>query len=70
MPRIAPLDPQRASGETTDIFREINAAFGMVPNLFRTSAHYPPLGVMELFVGFNKFLDSLHVDIDFPRWGA
>jgi alkylhydroperoxidase family enzyme len=28
------------------------------------------LGVMELFVGFNKFLDSLHVDIDFPRRGA
>jgi uncharacterized peroxidase-related enzyme len=181
MPRIAPLDPQHASGETTDIFREIKTAFGMVPNLFRTSAHYPPLlranwnkvkavmvegrlrrkvketiallvskdngcdycvashsaalrsigtsteeiarimedlaesdfsakergligfvrranlapsgiteeefqalkgfgatdaeivealGVMELFVGFNKFLDSLHVDIDFPRRGA
>jgi hypothetical protein len=28
------------------------------------------LGVMELFAGFNKFLDSLHVDIDFPRPGA
>jgi len=28
------------------------------------------LGVMELFAGFNKFLDSLHVDIDFPRRGA
>jgi uncharacterized peroxidase-related enzyme len=43
MPRIAPLDPEHASGETADIFREIKAAFGMVPNLFRTSAHYPPL---------------------------
>lgn len=43
MPRIAPLDPQHASGETAEIFREIKAAFGMVPNLFRTSAHYPPL---------------------------
>lgn len=43
MPRIAPLDPQNARDETADIFREIKAAFGMVPNLFRTSAHYPPL---------------------------
>ena len=39
MPRIAPLDPQNARDETADIFREIKAAFGMVPNLFRTSAH-------------------------------
>lgn len=181
MPRIAPLDPQHASGETADIFREIASAFGMVPNLFRTAAHHPPLlranwnkvkavmsegglsrkvketiavlvsrdngcdycvaahsaalrsigtspeeitrimddlarsdfsakergligfvrranlapsgiteeefqalkgfgatdaeivealGVMELFVGFNRFLDSLRVDIDFPRRGA
>jgi uncharacterized peroxidase-related enzyme len=43
MPRIAPLDPQHASGETADIFREIASAFGMVPNLFRTAAHHPPL---------------------------
>lgn len=25
------------------------------------------LGVMEIFTAFNKFLDSLQVDIDFPR---
>jgi uncharacterized peroxidase-related enzyme len=43
MPRIVPLDPKLASGETADIFREIAAAFGMVPNLFRTAAHHPPL---------------------------
>ncbi len=43
MPRIIPLDPKQASGETADIFREITSAFGMVPNLFRTSAHHPPL---------------------------
>jgi len=43
MSRIVPLDPRQASGETADIFREIASAFGMVPNLFRTSAHYPPL---------------------------
>ena len=43
MPRIVPLDPKQATGETADIFREIASAFGMVPNLFRTSAHHPPL---------------------------
>lgn len=43
MSHIAPLDPGQASGETADIFREIASAFGMVPNLFRTAAHHPPL---------------------------
>jgi hypothetical protein len=26
------------------------------------------LGVMEPFVGFNRFLDSLLVEFDFPAW--
>lgn len=43
MPRLAPMDPKQASGETADIFQEIASAFGMVPNLFRTAAHHPPL---------------------------
>jgi uncharacterized peroxidase-related enzyme len=43
VPHIDPLDPKRVAGETADIFREIASAFGMVPNLFRTSAHHPPL---------------------------
>jgi uncharacterized peroxidase-related enzyme len=43
MPRIVPIDPDQATGETADIFREIASAFGMVPNLFRTLAHHPPL---------------------------
>lgn len=43
MPRIVPLDPKQATGETAGIFREIASAFGMVPNLFRTAAHHPPL---------------------------
>jgi len=179
MSHIDPLDPQQACGETADIFQEMVSAFGKVPNLFRTAAHYPPLlranwsmvkammidgglsrkvketiavlvskdngcdycvgahsaalssiglsreaisgvmedldggdftarekaligiarkanlapmrigeeqfqalrtlgatdaeivealGVMELFVGFNKFLDSLQVEVDFPSW--
>jgi uncharacterized peroxidase-related enzyme len=43
MSRIDPLDSRQASGETADIFREMESAFGKVPNLFRTAAHHPPL---------------------------
>jgi hypothetical protein len=43
MSRIDPIDSRQASGETADIFREMESAFGQVPNLFRTAAHHPPL---------------------------
>ena len=43
MPRIMPLDSDNATGEVREVFAEIEAAFGMVPNLFRTAAHFPPL---------------------------
>jgi len=41
MPRIdpAPSQPQNVAA----IFQEIEKAFGMVPNLFKTYAHHPPL---------------------------
>lgn len=136
MPRIRPLPA--VSKEAEKILREIEVAFGMVPNLFKTYAHHPALleanwnkvkavmmqgslsgkvkqtiavlvskdnackycvaahrgalksigvsdadfealkkvgasdaeiiealGVMEIFTSFNKFLDSLRVDVDF-----
>ena len=43
MPRIKPLDYENAPDEARKIYDEIEAAFGMVPNLFKTSAHFPPL---------------------------
>jgi len=41
MPRIdpAPSQPQNVAA----IFQEIEKAFGIVPNLFKTYAHHPPL---------------------------
>jgi uncharacterized peroxidase-related enzyme len=43
MARIAPLPSQIEDPIVSAMFSEIEAAFGMVPNLFRTYAHHPPL---------------------------
>ena len=43
MTRIAPLTSQSDDPIVSAVFGEIEAAFGMVPNLFRTYAHHPPL---------------------------
>ena len=43
MARIAPIAAEDASPEVAEIYREIRQAFGMVPNLFKTYAHHPPL---------------------------
>lgn len=42
MTRITPDDPD-SSTESQAIFKELEAAFGMVPNLVKTLAHYLPL---------------------------
>jgi len=43
MVRITTCDPNAAASEMKEIFAEIEGAFGMVPNLFRTYAHHLPL---------------------------
>lgn len=43
MDRITPLDRQDAAPEAAAVYEEIQQAFGMVPNLFKTYAHFPPL---------------------------
>ncbi|NEQ43104.1 MAG: peroxidase-related enzyme [Leptolyngbya sp. SIOISBB] len=43
MPLIQPIVPNTVSSEVQSIFEEIQNGFGMVPNLFLTMAHYPPL---------------------------
>ncbi len=138
MPRVSVVGKSDVPKDVQEIFAEIEGAFGMVPNLFKTYSHFPPLlranwdkvkalmmqgnlsrkskeaiaflvskdnscsycvaahtaalktigvtdeefallreagtneseivealGVMELFTSFNKFLDSLKVEIDF-----
>ncbi len=42
--RLQPQDPESIEHpETRAVFEEIDAAFGLVPNLFRTYAHHPAL---------------------------
>jgi len=43
MSRIGFLSHETADGDATAILKEIEAAFGMVPNLFKAYAHHPPL---------------------------
>ena len=43
MARITTVEVKAVSGETAEIFKEIEGAFGMVPNLFKTYAHHLPL---------------------------
>ncbi len=43
MTRITPLMSQPDDPIVSAVFDEIEAAFGRVPNLFRTYAHHPPL---------------------------
>ncbi|MBI4595640.1 MAG: peroxidase-related enzyme [Candidatus Tectomicrobia bacterium] len=43
MARITGFEAKAVSGETKAILKEIEGAFGMVPNLFRTYAHHAPL---------------------------
>lgn len=43
MARLLAIGKERVSKEVQDIFAEIEGAFGMVPNLFKTYSHFPPL---------------------------
>lgn len=43
MARLLAVGKEHVSKEAQDIFTEIEGAFGMVPNLFKTYAHFPPL---------------------------
>jgi hypothetical protein len=50
--RILPLDPNSASGKTKQMFDEMRATFGMVPNLFRVLGNAP--AALEAYVNFSS----------------
>lgn len=50
MKRIKLIEKDEASDEVKAIYKDIEAAFGMVPNLFKTYAHFPAL----LLVNWEK----------------
>jgi len=43
MSRVGLLSHETARGDAAAALKEIEAAFGMVPNLFKAYAHHPPL---------------------------
>ena len=43
MSRISVVEKNEASEDVKEILTEIEGAFGMIPNLFKTYSHFPPL---------------------------
>lgn len=54
MPRIQPIDIDKAEGKAKTLLEGVNKAMGMTPNLMRTVAHSP--AALEAFLGFGKSL--------------
>lgn len=50
MPRIEPLETERAQGQTRELFNTIQQKVGKVPNIYRTLGHAPSVlaGLMQL----------------------
>ena len=43
MARLRTLEKEHVSNEARPVYEEIEKAFGRVPNIFKTYAHFPPL---------------------------
>lgn len=54
MPRIQPIDIDKAEGKAKTLLEGVNKAMGMTPNLMKTLAHSP--AALEAFLGFGKAL--------------
>lgn len=51
MPRITPVDPAEATGETQDLFQQAEATMGTVPNVLRTMGNAP--AVLKAYLQFS-----------------
>ncbi len=54
--RILPLDPNNTAGKTKQMFDEMQAKFGMGPNLFRVLGNAP--AALEAYVNFSRALST------------
>lgn len=59
MPTLAPLADVQASEAAKKQFQAINSAFGMVPNIFRTMGHAPP--VLQATLAMDA---AIHQELD------
>ena len=56
MPRIAPVDPNTATGRAKELLDGVQAALGATPNLMRTMAQSP--AVLDAYLGLSKTLST------------
>ena len=56
MPRIAALEPERATGRAKQLLDQVNEKFGMVPNLARTLANSP--AALQGYLAFGEALEG------------
>ncbi len=56
MPRIHPVEPDKASGKTKELLDRAQAKMGRVPNLIKTLANSP--AALEAYLGFSDALSN------------
>ncbi len=54
MPRLQPLNPNKAEGKAKELLDQVQSKIGMVPNLMRTLAQAP--AVLQGYLGFSGAL--------------
>jgi AhpD family alkylhydroperoxidase len=58
--RISPLDPESATGKTKQLFDDIRARLGFVPNLFRVLGNAP--SALQAYFDFSSALQAGTLD--------
>ena len=56
MPRINPVDPEKATNWARDLLANVQDEWGMTPNLVRTLAHAP--AALEAYLSFSNALSG------------
>ncbi len=56
MPRIHPVEPDKATGKTKELLDRAQAKMGRVPNLIKTLANSP--AALEAYLGFSDALSN------------
>ena len=59
MQRLNSIDPQNATGRTKELFGQVEAAFGTVPNTVRVMANSP--AVLESYLAFSGAIGSAQI---------
>jgi len=60
MPRLNPIDPDKAEGKTKQVLDGLQKSLGMTPNIMRTLANSP--AALQAYVGFLEALGGAGVD--------